>query len=386
MSKSFLSQIINNKPINKRNQSLTRIKKNLLTSELRASKLSLSENNIKNNWNQNSRQIFNKKMRNIIPYKFIKFNFLKDYINISKHLNPAYINRIRSDHSFSFSGESNIENNKNIKKNIINLSTDATCKKNPKVDLKKIQIKPFNSYEKININKIKSEIKVNKIINLLLNSENKVNLKRFNSHIKKQNRFPKEKMIDPIHYIKYNLQKDPFDFSLYKGINNIMNEIGKTDRNKEYEINLIKRARDINNKKIEVDHLNIPNSENNLYKRKYEDMMKQTKHYESFHFNINDYLQNRIKKNSHLQNIFDKTYKFHLDKKDGNKRYIFDERKIRTNKRQIDFETKYKEFISFDKRINNILNLSKQTEKNVNQKSKEHEKMINRINSIINSF
>ena len=194
-------------------------------------------------------------------------------------------------------------------------------------------------------------------------------------------------MIDPIHYIKYNFQKYPMDKSLYKGINNLIKEVGKNENNKRAELNMIKRARDISNRKIETDHLKVPNSENNLYKQKYEDMINQTKHYESFHFNRNNYLNNKLRKYSPYQSILDRTYKIYLDKEFGEKRNDFNLSYLNNDKRKVNLESNnISEYIPFDTKVNNILKFSKQTEKNVNLKSKEHEKMINNINKIINSY
>ena len=100
-----------------------------------------------------------------------------------------------------------------------------------------------------------------------------------------------------------------FAYIIYGGfmilrINNLIKEVGKNENNKRAELNMIKRARDISNRKIETDHLKVPNSENNLYKQKYEDMINQTKHYESFHFNRNNYLNNKLRKYSPYQSIF----------------------------------------------------------------------------------
>ena len=173
------------------------------------------------------------------------------------------------------------------------------------------------------------------------------------------------------------------DKSLYRGIDSLMKDRGKNSKCKEYEINLLKKANEINNREIKIDHLNISGKENNIYKKNYEDMINQTKHYESFHFNKKDYLHNKLKKYSPYQNILDRTYKIFLNKEFGYKRQDFDEIIKKTNKRKINLEKNIHKYISFDTRVNNIIKSSKQIEKNANQKRKEHDKMIKKINKII---
>ena len=423
MSKCILSPFIDDKYLNRRNESLIQIKKINLTKNLKSSKISLSEKNIKTPkipFSQNSRQDYNKSIRRLIPNKYIKYNYLKNYKQVLNNYNfniyhnyssQINNNKNRNENSFSFnfnknsqrtflcgqaknvSEESNIDDSKVNNENNKNQSCIIKNKNNFNDSYQNLKLVHNNNlYDKININKQNREMKINKIINSLLNPPKKVdkaNSKIFNSLIKKdiKNKYPKEKMIDPIHYIKYNFQKYPMDKSLYKGINNLIKEVGKNENNKRAELNMIKRARDISNRKIETDHLKVPNSENNLYKQKYEDMINQTKHYESFHFNRNNYLNNKLRKYSPYQSILDRTYKIYLDKEFGEKRNDFNLSYLNNDKRKINLESNnISEYIPFDTKVNNILKFSKQTEKNVNLKSKEHEKMINNINKIINSY
>ena len=423
MSKCILSPFIDDKYLNRRNESLIQIKKINLTKNLKSSKISLSEKNIKTPkipFSQNSRQDYNKSIRRLIPNKYIKYNYLKNYKQVLNNYNfniyhnyssQINNNKNRNENSFSFnfnknsqrtflcgqaknvSEESNIDDSKVNNENNKNQSCIIKNKNNFNDSYQNLKLVHNNNlYDKININKQNREMKINKIINSLLNPPKKVdkaNSKIFNPLIKKdiKNKYPKEKMIDPIHYIKYNFQKYPMDKSLYKGINNLIKEVGKNENNKRAELNMIKRARDISNRKIETDHLKVPNSENNLYKQKYEDMINQTKHYESFHFNRNNYLNNKLRKYSPYQSILDRTYKIYLDKEFGEKRNDFNLSYLNNDKRKINLESNnISEYIPFDTKVNNILKFSKQTEKNVNLKSKEHEKMINNINKIINSY
>ena len=407
-----LSQLLDNKFINYRNSS-ENIKKILLTKNLKTSKLSLSENNIKNQFYQSSRQNNNKFLRKIKPYKFIKSNFLKNYSNILKNNARNEINNNNDGNSLSFifnknnrtssnqcqnfSEERRNNNNmcSNDNSNLINLSTDIAHNKNSNYfqnEFNLLPIKSFNSYEKnVSKNNRVRDIKIDKIINSLITSSNdlyKSSNNCFNKEETNTNNFPKEKMIDPMYYIKYNLQKFSLERPVSKGINNIIKEITKGSSNKEYEVNLLKRARDISNRKIDVDQLNVPNSENNIYKKKYEDMINQTKHYESFHFNKNSFLQNKIKKYSPYKNILDKTYKFYLennledDKKDNDEK----NKNISKRKIKLNLKSNVDKYISFDARVNYILKLSKNTEKNINEKSKVHEKMINEISKIKKNY
>ena len=378
MSTNYLSPLIDNESINKRNKYSSDIQKLVLTNKFKTPKFSQSENNIKNYLKENSRQKYNKYIRKLNAYKYKNYSFLKDY-NILINHKPCNNKNINSfsfvSKSTPFSGQSNNftkksdVNKNNFKDNIININIGITSNKNISYennDFKLFKDNILNSNEKIKINRNKHKMKVNEIINMLLNSTNEENHKRLNSYTNLENndKFPKEKMIDPTYYIKYDLQKNYFNRSLFKGINKMMNQIGKISKNKEYELNLLKRAIDISNNKIELENSYVPNSENNIYKKKYKDMINQTKYYESFHFNRNDYLKNRKKKYSPYQNILDKTYQLHLNKDFGDKRQNMNEINIKLNKR-INLDKNFKECISFDTRVNNILKCSKQTEKNV---------------------
>ena len=178
-------------------------------------------------------------------------------------------------------------------------------------------------------------------------------------------------------YIKYNLKKSPLDTSLYKGINNIMKDFG--NNNKDYEINLLKKARDMSNNKINISNLSFGNNENNIYKKQYENMIKQSNYFNPFNFNEKNILKKKIKKYTPYKNILEQSYRLYLNKEFG---YKNDENK----KIKFKFGKNIGKYISFDTRVNNILNLSKQSEINANEKSKIHQKMINNIDSTFNSY
>ena len=163
-----------------------------------------------------------------------------------------------------------------------------------------------------------------------------------------------------------------------------MKESGKINDIKEYENNLIKKVRDINNKNINMDHLNAENEEI-IYKKRYEEIIKQTRNYSSFHFNKNKLQQNKIKlkKYSPYQNILDKTYRIYLDKNFGENKIDFNDTTENKNQIEKNLEKNIDNYISFDKRVNYILNLSKKTENNVNENNKENEKMLNKISKNI---
>ena len=405
---------------NESNDSSHRLKKIILTKNLKVSKLSLSDNNINNPYERSSRQNYNKVIRKIKPYKFMKYKFLKNYSILLKNQNSNDINNNKTSNinSFPFNQNnkqsffSNYSKNTNKKynndnsainknhsnniSNLINLSTDLTNIKKLKSDLKMLPIKSFNSYEEIKNKKNHfRDIRINKIINSLINQINDdeyyINSDSyFRKEENKKNYFPKEKMIDPMHYIKYNLSspKNTTEKPLYKGDNNIIKEIMKGYNNKEYAINLLKSSREITNSKIKIHDLKVPNSENNIYKKKYEDMLNQTKHFNSFHFNKKIFEHNKLKKYSPYKNFLDRTYKFYLDNQFKDKKQDIDETNRNLSKRNIKLNLKKNidKYLSFDTRVNNILRLSKNTEKNVNEKSKMHEKMIDEINKIIKSY
>ena len=90
----------------------------------------------------------------------------------------------------------------------------------------------------------------------------------------------------------------------------------------------------------------------------------------------------------YYKSILDRTYKFYLDNQFKDKKQEIDETNKKWSKRNIKLNLKKNidKFLSFDTRVNNILRLSKNTEKNVNEKSKVHEKMINEINKIIKTY
>ena len=239
--------------------------------------------------------------------------------------------------------------------------------------------------------KMANSLEVNNILNSLTNPVNNISNKSNDRY--QMTSFPKERSIDPISYIKYNLQNNPNDKNLYKGINKVMKQLGKSYMEEEYESNLIKKASDVNNLKIDNEHIQAPLGEAKKYKKKYEDLINQTKIFKSFYFNKNGTPQKKekIKYNPHKK-ILDKIYKIYFDNKIGStdekKKAEKKNNKNSKNKTKIelDLEKNMEKYVSFDTRINVVLLASKNTEESVNQKFREHEEMLNKINYLFNSY
>jgi hypothetical protein len=237
--------------------------------------------------------------------------------------------------------------------------------------------------------KVSNSLEVNNIVNSLISPGKKMSDK-VNDANQTTTSFPKERSIDPISYIKYNLQNNPNDKHLYKGINKVMNQLGKSYIKEEYESNLIKKASDVNNLKIDNEHIQAPLGEAKKYKQKYEDLINQTKIFKSFYFNKNETPQRKekIKYNPHRK-ILDKIYKVYFDNKirpnDEKKKEEIKDNKNKT-KIEKELEKNMEKYVSFDTRINVVLLASKNTEESVNQKFREHEEMLNKINYLFNSY
>ena len=236
--------------------------------------------------------------------------------------------------------------------------------------------------------KVANSLEVNNIVNSLTNPVKNISDKSDDAH--QMTSFPKERSIDPISYIKYNLQNNPNDKNLYKGINKVMKQLGKSYMKEEYESNLIKKASDVNYLKIDNEHIQAPLGEAKKYKKKYEDLINQTKIFKSFYFNKNETPQRKekIKYNPHRK-ILDKVYKIYFDNKIGsNDEKKKEEKKEKKNKTKIEkeLEKNMEKYVSFDTRINVVLLASKNTEESVNQKFREHEEMLNKINYLFNSY
>ena len=236
--------------------------------------------------------------------------------------------------------------------------------------------------------KVSNSLEVNNIVNSLISPEKNMSDKSKEANL--ETSFPKERSIDPISYIKYNLQNNPNDKHLYKGINKVMKQLGKSYIKEEYESNLIKKASDVNYLKIDNEHIQAPLGEAKKYKQKYEDLINQTKLFKSFYFNKNETPQKKekIKYNPHKK-ILDKIYKVYFDNKIGSndeKKKVEKKYNKKKTKIELDLEKNMEKYVSFDTRINVVLLASKNTEESVNQKFREHEEMLNKINYLFNSY
>ena len=233
--------------------------------------------------------------------------------------------------------------------------------------------------------KNKNMNKINQIVNFLINSPLSNNTKNIYSKPIEKNRFPREKMIDPLYYIKYNINMTPKNENSSNGLRDYLKEIEKNidlDDNKPYFLSNIK---DINYGKIHVEHSNFSQSK---IEANYKELLTKTKTYKNFKFSRNEDNSYIIKKNKIKKNvkenerkkkksiIRDKFIKL-LDYQNKKKGIIF---------RGNNMDKTFMKYISFDERMDNILNSSRQTQYSINKKSKYHESLINKINNIYKSY
>ena len=386
----------------KKNKNI-KINRVLTDNNYHVSKGSYSQRNTNSNDSTNYNNIyFNDNFRKKLKYKIdLRDNILlKDS---KKNTTKIKINR------------SIKENNKNKYSNFLNINksynTIVSSNNRPKVlksDSNKFTFTNYKNDDVTNKNyltnefentssrmnystkkkKVANSLEVNNIVNSLISPEKNMSDKSKEANL--ETSFPKERSIDPIGYIKYNLQNNPNDKNLYKGINKVMKQLGKSYIKEEYESNLIKKASDVNYLKIDNEHIQAPLGEAKKYKQKYEDLINQTKIFKSFYFNKNETPQRKekIKYDPHRK-ILDKVYKIYFDNKIGsNDEKKKEEIKDNKNKTKIEkeLEKNMEKYVSFDTRINVVLLASKNTEESVNQKFREHEEMLNKINYLFNSY
>ena len=323
----------------------------------------------------------------------------KTYLELenNKKINKK-LNRLLANKSYNQLNTENISvSNKNYNNFSINYNDEYnSTEKNTHYITKDIFKDLYNNDKSASLNKkihkIKDkksnrELKIKEIVDSLINSTSQESQKEINNI---KIKFPKEKSIDPFSYIKFNLQENPYNKALNNGIKTIMIKMNDESLRKEYENNLIKKAADVNNLKVDSNQFKAPLGEAKLYKNKYDDLINQTKTYKSFYFNNNSYSNKKDKKpNYNLQrNILEKTYKNYFEKNFKIRKDIIGNNKYKKNNAKIDInlEKNMDKYLSFDSRINNLLFISKKTEDNINRKSKEHEEMINKYNSIFDSF
>jgi hypothetical protein len=314
----------------KKNKNI-KINRVLTDNNYHVSKGSYSQRNTNSNDSTNYNNIyFNDNFRKKLKYKIdLRDNILlKDS---KKNTTKIKINR------------SIKENNKNKYSNFLNINksynTIVSSNNRPKVlksDSNKFTFTNYKNDDVTNKNyltnefentssrmnystkkkKVANSLEVNNIVNSLISPEKNMSDKSKEANL--ETSFPKERSIDPISYIKYNLQNNPNDKNLYKGINKVMKQLGKSYIKEEYESNLIKKASDVNYLKIDNEHIQAPLGEAKKYKQKYEDLINQTKIFKSFYFNKNETPQRKekIKYDPHRK-ILDKVYKIYFDNKIG---------------------------------------------------------------------
>lgn len=317
---------------------------------------------------------------------------LKDFVKNKTILNKnTNLNKIKSPISLINKKSKSIRNSNryNRNDNISNYYSDYYIDESTNKFLYINTKENKNSYNLSINNKEKKEdysIEVNKIMDSLIHKEPVDEKKnKYRKIQKKKIKFPKEKSIDPINYIKYNLQKYPFNKKLYKGYNTIMKIQGRNNLKEDYENNMIKKASDIYSLKLDSDHLDAPLNEAKKYKKNYEDLIKaQTRTYKSFNFNRNEKSPQTKRVNPH-QKLLDKNYKLYFNKK-FNLTKENSEKKHNSTKMGVYFEKNIGKYISFDRRLNNILILSKKNEDNACKKSQEHGKMLNKIDVLLNAY
>ena len=376
-----------------------KISRVLTDNNYHTSKGSYSQRNTNSNQSTNYNNIyFNDNFRKKLKYKIdlrdnillkdsmknrtnIKINRSTKENNTNKYSNFLNNNKSYNTIVYSKNRPKVLKSNSN-KLTFTNYKNDDLTNNN---DLEKISSRMNYSTKR---KKVANSLEVNNIVNSLTNPVNIMSDKSNDAN--QMTNFPKERSIDPISYIKYNLQNNPNDKNLYKGINKVMKQLGKSYIKEEYESNLIKKASDVNYLKIDNEHIQAPLGEAKKYKQKYEDLINQTKIFKSFYFNKNETPQRKekIKYNPHRK-ILDKVYKIYFDNKIGsNDEKKKEEKKEKKNKTKIEkeLEKNMEKYVSFDTRINVVLLASKNTEESVNQKFREHEEMLNKINYLFNSY
>ena len=418
MSEIFLPSL-NNKFIDKRNKSNNKIKTNLKNNNVDNFRTYLLGNNslnyfmhnklkkeiLNNSVNHNksinnlTKTYSNKKSKNNnnTLKVFYKNKTVLDLDNIYNDINkkPYILFNNKSYNNINLNKfinktENIYKNRRKINNLKLNYKSDNTINNNHNYINTDIynNIKYNNSSKNIIDNKFKKNnksIEVQKIIDLLINSKKEdyenIFLKNQNENIK----FPKNKTVDPFSYINYNLKKNPYDKTLYKGLNKIMKKMKKESLKEEFENELIQKSTEVNNLRLDSNHIEAPLGEAKKVKEQCEDMLSQIKKYKSFSFNKNENPQKHIKMKIYKPygNILNKNYKNYF-----NKIFKIQSNEINNKKTNSDLELEKNidKYISFDMRINNILYISRNTENNINRKSKEHEEMLNKFSFILNSY
>ena len=366
-----MNDLTENKSINKGKEYSQKLRKIILNEEIQSSKNKLhqEELNYKN---------FNIQMKNLIHTP----NYGSNILNSDKNYSKISLPLIKT--------EKNNRDSEREKR--IALSIGNYNEKNSKIKNNKYIIK--NNAEKLfrnNISKYNKKHKkfidsaeVNKIVNSLINSP-EINLNEyFNSHAKEEKKkYPREKMIDPIYYIKYNTKFKSINKEKSKGFKQYVQDIGDDPESHKNNERLLNETKDINYGKIQVDKIYLSQDEIN-YKKIYE----QTKKPKDFIFGIKDincYKKIKSPQIDIIKNKQDKKKRNLMISKFKNILLdIYKDKNIKSTESYIN--NTINKFKSFDERMEVILNNTKLTENNINQKSIYHEKLIDKINNIYKCY
>jgi hypothetical protein len=362
-----MNVLTENKFINKGKEFSKKLRKVILNEELKLTnkKIPREELNFKN---------FNINIRKIIPPPIND----DDIINSERNYTNNPLPLIKNNKMFYDSLKAE---NKNFESEGNDYDKIIKVKKTKNID--------SNSFRKDNLNillkkhkKYDNFAEVDKIVNLLINSPKNYlseNIKSNVSEEKEKIKFPKEKMIDPIYYIKYNINFNSTNKNKPKGFKQYIKEIEKSAKSHKNKPRLLNETRDINYGKIQIE-----NSNTNIEKYNYKDLFEKSEKPKNFIFGIKDANcykkirnQNYIRINPRKQRLimiskFKKLLNDNYNSRDN------------TNKKLIESyaDKAINQYRSFDDRMEILLNKTKLIENNINETSKYHEKLINRINHV----
>ena len=353
------------KSLNKGKSNQKKIRKILLEKGLKASKNQFSDNSL----NYKDKNININNQLNLPQINYTNRN--NSYVALPSIKNKTNKNKDSFDSQkiFFYEDENDltIGNKNEIKSN----NKGNGCSKND-----------LNRHNKKN-NKFKNNAEVKKIVNSLINSP-KNNLNEFKTpyNIEEVKRkYPRENMIDPLYYIKYNISNKPLEKGLDKSFIQYIQDLEENRK----EPFLLNEANGVNYGNIQIDYSKF---KDNKDEKNIKNMLKQLEERKNFIFDLKDL--NYYKKILRYKNVFDKKK---IEKR--NKKILMSKFKkliIDTNKnKKINFIESYidkrmNKYKSFDERMDVILKNTKVTENNINQKSKYHEKLINKINNIYKSY
>ena len=356
--KDLTTPLNKNKSLNRRNEFSKNIRKIILNEESKSSKgkylndgllikdLKINLDNITKNKNIDNDEIKSNRI-----YKKIALPSLNNQF-INKNFDSLKTKNFLSEEN-DLIYERNIGKNKR-RKNLTNEKLNYQIKKQKK----------FSNMKE-----------VNEIVNSLINP--KINIYNDTKDTKiteEKIKYPREKMIDPLYYIKYNINKKPLKKGLEKSFKQHIQEI-EDNKNEPF---LLKEQTGVNYGRIRIDNINNSDKE-----KIYNEMWKKMERKKEFIFDLKDENYYKKIKNNNImeQKIIENKNKSKLLLKF--KKLLIDINKNKGVRFVESFvDNKINKFKSFDERMDVILNNTKATENNINQKSRFHEKLINKINNI----